>query len=278
MKKLIAFLVSAITGMSSLHAWTITDNEGHPMQYVSANIFKRNFCTMTDSTGRFALPDGILANETIWLSAPGFNNHGIRYSDLMADTTQAIALEQSVDFRPETMARTEKQRNRKAGKKHSSGLVTGMIDGSDEYMCAGYEFHAKKGKTLWLDKVGFYIDAAKSDLEHMKIRVSVYDMSGVKKAPSSEFTDAFSAPVALFDFDKNNIEDNKFTYSLPASIKLPKDAMVAVEFVEPLGSQKFFFKSNVIGGTQAWTKSIHPGEWDKFPMALPFFIDCIETK
>ena len=276
MKRLFIIAV-AIACLSTVKAWVVTDTAGHPLQYVSADVFRQGYSTMTDSAGGFSLPDSVGEKETVCLSAPGFKMQKIRYAELLADTAKTIVLAPSVSTEPETMVRPEKVKTRKAGKKHSSGLMTISIDNSDEYIGAGYEFHAKKGKSLWLDKVGFYIDSKKSDLEHMKIRVSVYDMADVKKSPSSEFVDAFSKPVALFDFDKQEIRDGKFTYVFPAPIKLCDDALVVVEFVEPFGPQRLCYKSNLVAGSQAWMKSIRPGERDKFPMALPFFVECIET-
>lgn len=147
----------AIACILSANAWVVTDTAGHPLQYVSADVFRQGYSAMTDSTGGFSLPDSVGEKEMVYLSAPGFKMQTIRYAELLADTAKTIVLAPSVSMEPETMVRPEKVKIRKAGKKHSSGLMTISIDDSDEYMGAGYEFHAKKGKSLWLDKVGFLL-------------------------------------------------------------------------------------------------------------------------
>ena len=112
-------------------------------------------------------------------------------------------------------------------------------------------------------------------MTNMKFRINVYDMSAVKKSPSSDFINILPKPI-FFEYVLNDTLTGKFEYKIPEGVVLPKAALVEIEFLEDLGNHIFWFKSNLIG-KKTWSRSLTNGLWEQNPFASPFFIECLEV-
>ncbi len=182
-------------------------------------------------------------------------------------TTDSVAVAEVIDGR--------KHKTVKKGKKHGWGLMKGYIDGATAGEGWGLEFHTKKDRRLVLDKVGFFYCEGDSQMTAMKFRVNVYDMSAVEGSRSDKFVNVLSAPI-YFDYTIGEKRSGKFEYRLPSPVLLPADAMVEIEFLENLGSEKLYYKCNLVG-KQSWGRYADDPKWGRHPFASPFFAECIEV-
>ncbi len=255
----------------------VVDEKGQPLPYSTIRVKNKRIAVLSDSIGHFNLKtNGIQINDTIAISYLGYKTKEIPLNELENSMSEWIVLAPAPMILQEVMiCPTDKMKRKTTGKRHSWGALKTYIDGQMAGECFGYEFHAKKRKKLILDKVGFYYCEGDSQMTKMKFRVNVYDMSGVKKSPSSNFINVLSKPI-YFDYNLKGPLSGKFEYELPERIVLPRDAMVEIEFLENLNGEIFWFKSNLIG-KRTWAKSIIDGEWEQNPFATPFFVECIEV-
>jgi len=255
----------------------VVDENGQSLPYSTIRVKNKRIAALSDSVGQFNLKTNeIQVNDTIAISYIGYKTKEITLDELEKSRIERIELTPAPTMLQEVMIYpTNKTKRKINGKKHSWGILKTYIDGQMAGECFGYEFHAKKNGILILDKVGFYYCEGDSQMTYMKFRINVYDMSGVKKSPSSNFINVLSKPV-YFDYNLKGPLSGKFEYTLPEYIVLPKDAMVEIEFLENLNGEIFWFKSNLIG-KQTWAKSIIEGEWEQNPFATPFFVECIEV-
>lgn len=169
-----------------------------------------------------------------------------------------------------------KHKTVKKGKKHGWGWMKGYLDGNTAGEAWGFEFHAKKDRRLVLDKVGFFYCDGDSQMTSMKFRVNVYDMSAVEGSMSDKFVNVLPAPIC-FGYTLGDKRSGRFEYRLTEPVVLPRDAMVEIEFLENLGSEKLYYKCNLVG-KQSWGKDASDDYWFKQPFASPFFVECIEVK
>ena len=168
-----------------------------------------------------------------------------------------------------------KHKTVKKGKKHGWGLMKGYLTGATAGEAWGFEFHSKKDRRLVLDKIGFFYCEGDSQMTSMKFRVNVYDMSAVDGSMSDKFVNVLSAPI-YFNYTLGEKRSGKFEYVLPSPVVLPADAMVEVEFLENLGSEKLYYKCNLVG-KRSWGRYADDIYWYKHPFASPFFAECIEV-
>lgn len=161
-----------------------------------------------------------------------------------------------------------------AGKKHACGMFKSVLNEQKAGDSYGYEFHAKDGKSHTLNKVGFYFKNGDKQMSKMRFGVNVYDMSNVKGNMSSAFVKVNEAPLE-FEYVLGSEDKGKYEYVLPNSVKLPKDAMVEIVFLEDMGDQILWYKSNLVG-KWSWGKSATDKEWVKSPFAGPFFVEVSE--
>lgn len=160
------------------------------------------------------------------------------------------------------------------GKTSSSGIFKSALENTASGDSFGYEVHAKAGKSMKLDKVGFYYTEGPKQASQLEFRINIYDMSNVgNKEVTSDFqkiyTDTFSYTLG----DKNK---GKFEYSLPNPVLLPQDSMVEIEILQPLDNQILWYRSNLFED-DVWTKSKDSDNWIKTPFAIPFFFNCTEV-
>lgn len=256
----------------------VLDEAGNPLSYATIRLENQRIATLSDSLGNFGLQIyGV--NDSLIISYIGYKTRKFAIESLSDKSVVRFSLEPNVTNLPEVVVYPQskiKYKNRKKGKKHGWAFLKSCLNGETAGDCFGYEFHSKKNRKLLLDKVGFFYCEGDSQMTKMKFRINIYDMSSVKKSPSSEFINILSKPI-YFEYVLNNQLSGKFEYILPDKIELPENAMVEIEFLENLKNEIFWFKSNLIG-KRTWSKSIIDGEWEKKPFATPFFIECIELK
>lgn len=254
----------------------VVDEQKNALPYSTIKVKNKRLAVLSDSTGFFSIQHNeIKENDTVSISYLGYETRNIPAHNLIDNRDSRIELHPTSTELQEIMVVPSKKFKRKAkGKKHGYGLIKSCLDGKMAGECFGYEFHSKKNRRLILNKVGFFYCAGYKQMSRMKFRINVYDMSDVKKSPSSDFINVLSKPI-FFDFNLMDSTSGKFEFILPESIVLPKDAMVEIEFLENLNDEIFYFKSNLIG-KRTWAKSIIDGEWEQNPFATPFFIECIE--
>lgn len=184
-------------------------------------------------------------------------------------------------YAQEAPGRPDKYKTVVQGKKHANGLFKSFIGPTpnDPFKAGeafGYEFHAKSGETLYLDKVGFYQVDGPTPMTHMKFRIDIYNMSNVKEEPSDKFVAVPSSAVD-FSYNPDEVHDGKFVYTLAHPVALPKDAMVAIVMLEDMTDEKLWYKSNMLG-KNVWSPVEGTGYWCKCPFAPPFFVECMAVK
>lgn len=272
-------VVMSAQAMARDYVGVVLDENKEPLPYATVRIKSRSIAALGDSVGEFLLSvKKPQSHDTLTVSYLGYETKEIPSAALGEDGKITVEMTPALaELKNVTVIPAKKIKRKSKGKKHSSGMMLSFLDEDMAGECFGYEFHAKKDSRLVLERVGFFYREGRNQMTRMKFRINVYDMSEVKSDPSSEFVNILSRPV-YFDYalDKNKLS-GKFVYELPECIVLPKDAMVEIEFLENLGNEIFWYKSNVIG-KRTWTKSLTDGQWERNPFATPFFVECAEIK
>ncbi|MCI8998150.1 MAG: carboxypeptidase-like regulatory domain-containing protein [Muribaculaceae bacterium] len=272
------FVIGVTAGWAENIRGIILDDKGAPLPYASVCVKHRGVGCLSDSLGRFDLKGRrILPDDTLTVSYIGYEPFEVVIKEIDGENKGRVMLSSLATKLNEVIVYPSgKIKKKTKGKKHEWALIKSYLDGEMAGECFGYEFHAKKNKKLLLYKVGFYYCEGVRQMTKMKFRINIYDMSDVKKSPSSEFKNILSKPI-YFDYVYNGLPSGKYEYILPESIMLPDRAMVEIEFLENLNDEVFWFKSNWFG-KRTWSKSIIDGEWEKNPFAAPFFIECVEVR
>ena len=167
-----------------------------------------------------------------------------------------------------------KAKTKAKGNKRNRGIIKGYFDGDTKGETVGYDFHAKKGQTFMLERVGLFVSEGENPVQKTKFRVNVYDMKGEKKSPVKNLESVLPKPIE-FEYNSDQVTDGKFVLQLSSPIALPDDAMVEIEFLDNLGDKKLWYKSNLVG-KKTWMKS--GNEWILQPFATPFFVEYTEIK
>ncbi len=215
--------------------------------------------------------------DTITISYVGYQTATLPISQLNEDSIYSIRLQPlPMALNEVTVSRSNKFKVIKQGKKRNSGMFKCCLNGESAGDTFGYEVHAKKGKRMLLDKVGFFFVEGPNQMQRMKFRINVYDMNGAKKGPTSKFVNILPKPI-YFDFVLGEQKSGKFIYSLPNYVMLPQNAVVEIELLENLNDNVFYFKANLLGKT-TWSRTLKDTEWDKIPFSTPFFIECVEEQ
>ena len=259
----------------------VTNENKQPLPYSTIRIMNRKIGCLSDSTGRFSLHVKGLndKNDTLLISYLGYETKKIPLRQLREEAPLSFELSPAPTMLKEVSVypgKKNKTKTKKKGKNYNWGLLKGCLDGQTAGMTFGYEFHAKKNKTLILDKVGFFCCDGYNRMTKMKFRINVYDMSKVTTDPSKDFVSVVNKPV-YFDYVLTDDSEQKFEYELPQQIILPKDAMVEIEMLEDLNEEKLWYRCNLVG-ERNWSKILSEDEWLRNPFATPFFIECIEIK
>ena len=256
----------------------IVDENHNPLPYSTLRIKTKGIASLADSTGKFNLTVGKYdKTDTLNISYLGYRSLNKAIGEIIGQRSLVLEKAPATTLLEELVVPPEKTKikTRKVGKKHSWAMMKSVIDGDVAGECFGYEFHAKPDKKYLLHKVGFYYCEGPSQMTKMKFRINVYDMSEVKKAPSSNFINILPKPI-YFDYVLTENLSGKFEYEIPFHIALPKDALVEIEFLENLKDEYFWFRSNMFG-KNTWNRTLVDGIWDKNPFATPFFIECMEV-
>jgi len=296
MKGLVLGILAVTGALAALPrevAGIVTDENGEGLPYATVRVKGKRIAALGDSTGCFRLTSKYLGpRDSLSVSYVGYETRNVCVADIgktiadttvtaMADTT-ATVLSDTVRLAPavrelaEVTVKYGKRKKKAKGKKYNWALFNSFLADPVKGMCYGYEFHAKKDRKLMLTKVGFFYGEGERQMSRMKFRINVYDMSRVTKAPSSAFVNVLPSPI-YFDFHLTEEGKGKFEYELPDPVLLPDDAMVEIEFLEDLGGEFFWFRSNLFGKS-VWDRSLVEGEWDRIPFAAPFFVECEEFK
>ena len=253
----------------------VVDENGQPLPYATVRVKGRQVAALGDSIGHFRLTDNKLtAKDSILVTYIGYEPLRMSVGQASESGRQFKLVPMAKQLQEVVVKSGKKLKRRVQGKKHSGGMMTGSYSGDMAGETYGYEFHAPKNKKLILEKVGFYYTESSNQMKRMKFRINVYDMSKVKSDPSSAFVNVLSKPI-IFEYNYSDSDNGKFVYNLPHHIILPTDAMVEIEFLENLGDEKLFFKSNLVG-KKIWTKDLTSTFWMKEPFGAPFFFECLE--
>lgn len=248
--------------------------------YATVLLKGRHTGVLADSTGHFSLPvDRARTNDSIVVGYVGFRPQTVALADLdRTSGNNVIILEESTTALPELTVRPRKYKKQRHGKKHHTGMMKASLDvGSLAGETYGFEFHAKPGRALWLDNVGFYIEESDDMMKRMKFRVNIYDMSRVRGDVSDKFDNILPAPLT-FEYRNEEVKDGTYTYRLPDLIRLPENAMVEIEALESREGEEFVYRCNLLG-KGSWSRTLEgDGLWIKSTFAMPFFAECIESE
>lgn len=262
----------------------ILDKDNSPLSYATVRVLNKPIATLTDSFGIFHFCDDRLSKrDSLEVSFLGYEKSYklIQVSNGILDTiklsTRQITLEDLIVY-PNYKTKSKHIRQ---GKKRRGGIIETFLDGNTKGMSYGYEFHTKDQTELILDRVGMYFFCGESFLTKAQFRLMVYDMQFAKISTdiiqAGIFECILPEPV-YFNFNFNNTNGYVFEFELPEKIILPKDALVSIEFLEDIGTDKIWYKSNGLA-KKTWVREIANGDyWYKHPFATPFFIECIEQK
>ena len=236
-----------------------------------------NVGMICDSCGFFNLeiPDKA-AGDSVEFHYIGYDTKLISINDMTKETNVALT-QRAQKLKELTVKTPHKFKSLKSGKKHTSGLFLSFLDGED-IKGDTYGFESKNGgKRTWLKSVGFFIKPTDNMLSRMKFRINIYDMVNVKKAPSSDLLCVQNEPI-IFEYRKEDVAGEKYTYNLPTPLLIPDHALVEIEFLEGMKTgEAIYFKSNIVGGN-TWYKDEEHHKWDKCPIATPFFVEYIREK
>ena len=256
----------------------VVDENGECLPYSTIRIMHKPIATLGDAYGCFTIKsESINQSDTLSITYIGYEPMKLAVNGLNADSTQTFKLQPATNLLNEITVNQKQKGKRKTvskGKKHSWSLLKTNICGKTAGDTYGYEFHAKKNKKLFLDKVGFYYCEGDKQMTKMNFRINIYDMSNVKSEPTRNFINVLTEPI-VFEYQLGDTASGKFEYTLPEQMVLPDDAMVEIEFLENLDDEIFWFKSNLIGG-KSWSKLFLENIWVKTPFSTPFFIECVE--
>lgn len=246
------------------------------LPYATIKVKNRYLGAVADSTGLFEIQGAMAAADTVVVSYMGFRAKKMLVAELAASdsTVSVVEMESAPVPLPELAVRPGKRKTVKYGKKHSSGMLSADYT-AEAGLCTGFETKAAKGRTMWLDAVGFYIKEIPEMLSAMKFRINIYDMAGVTREPTDEFADALVGQI-YFDYDKADVVDGRYTWSLPEMMRLPEHAMVEIEFLENRKNEVIVFKCNLLG-KNSWIREHDEYFWCTCPIATPFFVCCIEN-
>lgn len=273
---IISFLNYEISSAESFSGIVVNENN-EPLPYSTIRVKKKRIATLGDRSGRFSISSRSLCpNDTIYVTYIGYEplEFGVGES---IDSVRILKMNSSPTLLNEVSvsdASKIKQKTKRKGKKHGWSLIKTCITGKTLGDTYGYEFHTSKNKQLFLDKVGFYYCEGNSQVSEMNFRINVYDMSLVKTDPTRDFINILDSPI-YFEYRLGDDPSGKFEFQLPEPIALPDDAMIEIEFLENLGNEFFWFKSNLVGG-KTWSKLFAENIWTKTPFSTPFFVECIE--
>lgn len=261
----------------TLHGMVCSDRM-ECLGYATIILKGRNTGVLADSTGYFSLPlNRAYPGDSIVVRYVGFKPQTIALADLNYTTfNDTITLIECMNTLPEITVRPHNYKIVRKGKKHKKGMFKAFLDVNElAGETFGFEFHSKRGHTLWIDKIGFYIEKTDNTMKRMKFRVNIYDMSNVHGDISDKFENILSFPI-FFEYHIEEIIDGKYIYNLPNLIKLPKDAMVEIEALENREGEEFIYYCNLFG-KESWSKTLDGKDlWIKSKFALPFFIDCAQ--
>lgn len=273
-------VVAACVGVTHVESkelsGVVVDRGGAPLPYATMRLKHKNIRQLADSAGRYTF-DGehVGSNDTLCVSYIGFASRDIPVSRL-TENNEMIALDASPYELGEVLVRPRKYRTIRKGKQYKGGLVKVALDRLYAGNSYGYEFHSTKEKPLYLDKVGFYISDTPDALKHMNFRVNVYDMSNVSGDADDKFVNVLAEPI-VFEFRANDVRNGKFVWQLPNLIMLPEHAMVELEFLETRKNERIAVRTNVMGKS-FWSRENGMDFWVKCPLAVPFFIECVEPR
>lgn len=248
--------------------------------YATVMLKHHDVGMICDSCGFFKLeiPDKA-AGDSVEFRYIGYEPTLISLNAMTKETNVALK-QQSKKLKEITVKTPHKFKTMKSGKKHTSGLFLSFLGGINGIDSKGdtYGFESKNGgKRTWLKSVGFFIKQTDNMLSRMKFRINIYDMVNVKKAPSSDLLCVQNEPI-FFEYRKEDVADEKYTYNLPKPLLIPDHALVEIEFLENIPStETISFKSNIMGGN-TWYKDEEHHKWDKCPIATPFFVEYIREK
>lgn len=280
MKQKLLLLLAAVAGLC---AWprsfegVVADRNNEPLPYPVVRVKGKMIGVLGDSTGYFSLEDErIRSSDTLLVSYLGHKTGKIALAGLSPDEKLDIRLDSAVTVLQELKIVPKKKLKRVVkGRNHNRGMMACAINGETAGDTYGYEFHAKKGKRLLLNKVGFFFSEGEQQMTSMKFRVNVYDMSRVRKSPSARFKGVMTKPI-FFEYTLGGERSGRFEYELPEHIALPEHAMVEIEFLENLGEKNLIFRGNLVGKNN-WSKSLVDRVWVKCPFSAPFFVECVEV-
>lgn len=255
----------------------VMDNNNEPLPYPVVRVKGKPIGVLGDSIGHFSIEDErIKATDTLLVSYLGHVPMKVGMEGMESGAKLEIRLKQAPVDLPELSIRpTKKSKRVVKGRNHNRGMMTFAINGKTVGDTYGYEFHAKKGKQLLLNKVGFVFSEGERQMSEMKFRINVYDMSRVRKSPSARFKAVMHKPI-FFEYTLGGERSGRFEYELPEYVALPEHAMVEIEFLENLGEKNLFFRGNLVGKNN-WSKSLTDRVWVKCPFSAPFFVECVEV-
>jgi hypothetical protein len=279
-RKYVVAVIAAFISMSSFadtFGGVVIDDSHKIIKYPIVKDKNNKDGVIGDNNGEFLLKlDSMSLADKVVVSCPGYISKEYNISDVKNSENDTIVLtkvranSKVLDKSAGTMKTKVK------GKKHSGALLTSCIADPVVGEGYGYEFHADEGKRLTLNKVGFYYRKGDNQMSKMTFRINVYDMSNVKSSDSSDFKYVLDEPI-YFNFALSDKSADKYEFTLPEQIVLPRDAMVEIEFVESLNGEIFWFKSNLVGKS-VWAKSMLSNKWYKMPFASPFYVEYSEVK
>lgn len=282
----LSIIISFTTADAKMVRGTVIDSVSNtPLCYANIYVKGKNIGTLTDESGHFSIDRPILDTaDSLLIKYLGFEPKiFVLHDSAMFNSENIVRMRPlPISLNEVTVSPPLKTKKVVVGKKHKSGLMlSNYSDGSDKYPSPmkgeSFGFEVKKdNKRTWLKSVGFYIMPSDNMMSHMKFRINIYDMSEVTGSPSSDFVDVLNEPI-FFDYSKDDVFDDKYTYNLPNPILLPQKAMVEIEFLENMNGEILLYKGNFLG-KNTWTKTIASNTWDKNPFSTPFFIECVQEK
>lgn len=263
--------ISVLSGGMVMGARTVVSaTTGEPVVYASVGVLNKTLGTVTDSTGTFRLtvPREML-DDTLRISCVGYETRDFRLRDLMSygDTIRLAEVTVALN---EVVVKPHNIKHKTAGRKAKGGFVYIEIE-SDRAAGQGVAIPLEVKNVAWLKELGFCVIDNDATVDHMKFRVNVY------RKTDGEYLIENMLPV-YFDFYKDNLKDEWFTYVFPEEMMLEKgEYYIELEFLENFRGKQFIMKSKPLTGRTRY-RYASQSQWETLPFGAPIYIDYDATE
>lgn len=267
---LISWILILISIVPAVARTVVSATTGEPVVYASVGVLNKTLGTVTDSTGTFRLTvPREMFDDTLRISCVGYETRDFRLRGLMAygDTIRLAEVTVALN---EVVVKPRNIKHKTAGRKGKGGFVYIEIE-SDRAAGQGVAIPLEVKNVAWLKELGFCVIDNDATVDHMKFRVNVY------RKTDGEYLIENMLPV-YFDFYKDNLKDEWFTYVFPEEMMLEKgEYYIELEFLENFRGKQFIMKSKPLTGRTRY-RYASQSQWETLPFGAPIYIDYDATE